>query len=183
MIPVWSNIANKLTLIRILAVPLAVGLMYFPHPITCLLAMVIFILASLTDLLDGLLARKYNLVTSMGKFLDPLADKLLVLSVLIMLVELGWLPAWVVILILGREITVTGLRAVAAEKGLVLAADTYGKLKTLFQVIALCPLILHYPWFGFDPRPLGWVLIILALILTLFSGTNYMVKFCRYWSE
>src|SRR6056297_3793335 len=145
MIPVWSNIANKLTLIRILAVPLAVGLMYFPHPITCLLAMVIFILASLTDLLDGLLARKYNLVTSMGKFLDPLADKLLVLSVLIMLVELGWLPAWVVILILGREITVTGLRAVAAEKGLVLAADTYGKLKTLFQVIALCPLILHYP--------------------------------------
>ncbi len=183
MIPVWSNIANKLTLIRILAIPLVVGLMYFPHPMTCLLAMIIFILASLTDLLDGLLARKYNLVTSMGKFLDPLADKLLVVSVLIMLVELGWLPAWIVILILGREITVTGLRAVAAEKGLVLAADTYGKLKTLFQVVALCPLILHYSWAGFDPRPLGWFLIILALILTLFSGTNYMIRFCRYWRD
>jgi CDP-diacylglycerol--glycerol-3-phosphate 3-phosphatidyltransferase len=145
--------------------------------------MIVFILASLTDLLDGLLARRYNLVTSMGKFLDPLADKLLVVSVLIMLVELGWLPAWIVILILVREMTVTGLRAVAAEKGLVMAADTYGKLKTLVQVIALCPLILHFSWGGFDPRPLGWILIILALILTLFSGTNYMIKFCRYWKD
>lgn len=174
------NLANKLTLLRIVAIPFLVLLLHFPGRISCLLAMLLFILASLTDLLDGLLARKYNLVTSIGKFLDPLADKLLVASVLIMLVELGWLPAWIVILIIGREITVTGLRALAADQGQIMAADTYGKLKTIVQVAALCPLILHYSWWGLDPRPLGYVLISVALLLTLFSGVNYMYNFFRH---
>ncbi len=173
------NLANNLTLLRIMAIPFLVILLHFPGRYTCLLATVLFILASLTDLLDGLLARKYNMVTSMGKFLDPLADKLLVAAVLIMLVELGWLPAWIVILIIGREIAVTGLRAVAADQGQVMAADAYGKLKTIVQVAALCPLILHYPWWGVNPQPLGYVLIAIALVLTMFSGANYMYNFFK----
>ncbi len=171
------NVANNLTLLRILTVPVIVVLMYFPNRGTCLLAMLVFILSSLTDLFDGLLARRYGLVTNIGKFLDPLADKLLVISVLIMLVHLGWLQAWIIILIIGREMTVTGLRAVAADQGHVIAADRYGKLKTIVQVVALCPLILHYSWWGFDPNPLGMVLIWIALILTIFSGGNYLYRF------
>lgn len=171
------NIANNLTLARILAVPFLILLLYFPTRLTCLLAMLLFILASLTDLFDGFLARKYNLVTSLGKFLDPLADKLLIISVLIMLVQTGRLEAWIVIIIVGRETTVTGLRAIAAEKGQVIAADRYGKLKTIFQVLAICPLILHYSWWGFNPAPLGTLLILVALILTVFSGANYLFRF------
>lgn len=171
------NVANNLTLLRILTVPVIVLLMYFPNRGTCLLAMLVFILSSLTDLFDGFLARRYGLVTNIGKFLDPLADKLLVISVLIMLVHLGWLQAWIIILIIGREMTVTGLRAVASDQGHVIAADRYGKLKTIVQVVALCPLILHYSWWGFDPNPLGMVLIWIALILTIFSGGNYLYRF------
>jgi len=173
------NAPNLLTLLRIAAVPFIVVLMYFPSRLTCLVSMVIFILASLTDLLDGLLARRYNLVTSLGKFLDPLADKLLVISVMIMLVHLGWLQAWIVICIVSREIMVTGLRAIAADQGRVIAADRYGKFKTIVQVVALCPLMLHYPWFGLNPAPLGLVLIVIALALTLFSGGNYVFNFFR----
>jgi CDP-diacylglycerol--glycerol-3-phosphate 3-phosphatidyltransferase len=173
------NAPNILTLLRIVAVPFIVVLMYFPGRISCLIAMLLFILASLTDLLDGLLARRFNLVTSLGKFLDPLADKLLVISVMIMLVHLGWLQAWIVICIVGREFMVTGLRAIAADQGTVIAADRYGKLKTIIQVVALCPLILHYPWWGLQPAPLGTVLIIFALLLTLFSGGNYVFNFFR----
>jgi CDP-diacylglycerol--glycerol-3-phosphate 3-phosphatidyltransferase len=174
-----ANIANYLTLLRILAIPLLVLLLYFPSPGVCLTAMIVFILASLTDLLDGLLARRYNQVTNIGIFMDPLADKLLVLSVLVMLVHLGWLQAWIVILFIGREITVTGLRAMAADRGQVITADRYGKMKTMVQVLALCPLILHFERWGFDPVPLGMVLISIALALTLFSGGNYIYKFFR----
>ncbi|MCF8104079.1 MAG: CDP-diacylglycerol--glycerol-3-phosphate 3-phosphatidyltransferase [Desulfohalobiaceae bacterium] len=171
------NIANNLTLARILAIPVLVLLMYYPTKLTSLLAMLFFILASLTDLFDGFLARKYNIVTSLGKFLDPLADKLLVISALIMLVHSGWLQAWIVIIIVGRETMVTGLRAIAAERGQVISADKYGKLKTILQVVAICPLILHYTWWGFDPNPIGNFLILIALILTVFSGGNYMYRF------
>ncbi|MBT8764006.1 CDP-diacylglycerol--glycerol-3-phosphate 3-phosphatidyltransferase [Desulfohalobiaceae bacterium Ax17] len=173
------NLANNLTFLRIACIPLLVLLLYFPSKISCLIAMFIFIGASLTDLVDGIIARRYNLVTNMGKFLDPLADKLLVASALIMLVKLGWVEAWISITIVSREILVTGLRAIAADQGLVIAADKYGKLKTIVQTVALCPLILHYKWWGFDPNLLGQVLIYLALILTLFSGVNYLRNFYR----
>ncbi|MDQ7032036.1 MAG: CDP-diacylglycerol--glycerol-3-phosphate 3-phosphatidyltransferase [Desulfonauticus sp.] len=173
------NWANKITFFRIACVPLVVVLLYFPGKITCLLAMGIFILAALSDLLDGFVARRYNLVTNMGRFLDPLADKLLIMAALIMLSYLHWLEVWIVIAIVEREIMVTGLRSIAMDKGVVIAADKYGKLKTIFQILALCPLILHYPWFGLDPRPLGLVLIYIALFLTLFSGLNYVYKFYK----
>jgi len=171
------NLANNLTLARIAAVPVIVALMYFPGKITCFLAALIFALAALTDLFDGFIARKYKLVTNMGKFLDPLADKLLVSSVLVMLTRLGWAEAWIVVVIIGRETTVTGLRAIASDMGEVIAADKYGKMKTILQLLALCPLILHYPWYGFDPAPLGTGLLYAALVLTVFSGTNYVMKF------
>jgi CDP-diacylglycerol--glycerol-3-phosphate 3-phosphatidyltransferase len=177
------NLANKLTLARILGVPVIVLLLYFPTKMTCLLAMLVFIIASLTDLFDGLVARRLGMVTNFGKFLDPLADKILVGSVLIMLVELGWVPAWVVIIIVARETTVTGLRAVASDMGMVLAADKYGKLKTVIQILALCPLLLHFEWFGFDPVGIGTFLLYIALVLTVFSGGNYLYKFYKNWLD
>lgn len=172
----WNQ-ANKLTLIRILAVPVIVLFLYFPSKLNCLIAMLVFILAAVTDMFDGIMARKHGIVTSMGKFLDPLADKLLINSVLIMLVGLNWVPAWMVILIIAREIIVTGIRAIAADQGIVVSADNLGKLKTVLQIIAICPLILHFTWWGIDPQPIGMILIWIALLLTLISGGNYMYRF------
>lgn len=179
------NLANNLTLARIAAVPILVLLLYFPGRSTCLVAMLFFIAASVTDIVDGIVARRRNLVTNLGKFLDPLADKLLIASLLIMLTRLGWVEAWVAVIIVGREITVTGLRAVAADMGVVIAADTFGKLKTIVQMLALCPLVLHFPWYGYDPNPLGNVLLYAALVLTLVSGCNYFYGFGQkvIWSR
>lgn len=177
------NLANKITLIRIFFVFPIVGLLYFANPVTCFLAAVLFVLASLTDFLDGHIARKENMVTSFGKFLDPLADKLLICSVLIMFSSLNWVPAWMTIAIVGRELAVTGLRAVARDEGVVIAADRYGKLKTVFQIVAIVPLLIHYPFLGIDVYAIGCVLLYIALVLTLFSGINYFLGFYRTWLE
>jgi CDP-diacylglycerol--glycerol-3-phosphate 3-phosphatidyltransferase len=175
------NLPNVLTLARIGVVPVLVLMLYFPGPGMCLAAMLVFILASVTDIADGLLARQMGLVTNLGKFLDPLADKLLIGSVIIMLVYLGWVEAWVAVLIIGREMAVTGLRAVASDQGIVIAADKFGKLKTIIQTLALCPLILHFPVWGMDPQPFGSMLLYVALGLTVGSGANYMYGFFRNW--
>lgn len=177
------NAANALTVFRIAAVPFIVALLYFPGPTTCLLAAFFFLIAILTDLADGFIARKYNLVTNFGKFLDPLADKILIASVLIMLSSLGWVPAWATIVIVVREILVTGLRAIAADKGQVIAADRYGKLKTIIQSVALLPLIYHYPFLGVDLTYLGQGLLLIAVALTVYSGWNYLYGFYRLWGE
>lgn len=175
------NLANKLTLLRILAAPVIVLLLYFPNRVSCVVAAAVFVLASLTDMVDGIVARRQNMVTNFGKFLDPLADKLLIGSVLIMLADLQWVPAWIVVVIVCRELTVTGLRAAAMEQGMVLAADRFGKLKTILQTVALIPLILHFPLFGLDLEGLGGVLLYLALFMTVFSGANYLYNFYRNW--
>lgn len=175
------NLANKLTLLRVLAVPVIVLLLYFPNRATCILAVLVFGLASLTDMVDGIVARRQNMVTNFGKFLDPLADKVLIGSVLIMLAYLQWVPAWVVVIIVCRELIVTGLRAAAMERGMVLAADRFGKLKTILQTLALIPLLFHYPFFGKDPNGFGLVLLYLALFMTVFSGANYLYNFYRNW--
>ena len=120
------NLANKITLARILMTPIVVFLLSIEGPVTCILATVAFALASLTDWADGYVARRDNLVTSMGKFLDPLADKVLICSVLLMFVDLKWVPAWVAIIMICRELVVTGLRAMAIDEGIVLAADKFG---------------------------------------------------------
>lgn len=177
------NLANNLTLLRIGAVPIIVVLLYFPGPWTTFTAALVFTLAALTDILDGMVARRQNLITNMGKFLDPLADKLLVCATLVMLVRLDWVPAWVAIVIISRELIVTGLRAMAADKGMIIAADTYGKIKTILQLVALGPLVLHYPLLGMELTGIATVILYLAVIMTIFSGGNYLYNFYRNWLE
>ncbi|MDR2743984.1 MAG: CDP-diacylglycerol--glycerol-3-phosphate 3-phosphatidyltransferase [Desulfovibrio sp.] len=171
------NLANKITLLRMLMTPLVVILLYFEGPLVCILAACAFVFASITDWMDGYIARREKIVTSLGKFLDPLADKILICSVLIMFVELGWAPAWVVIVIVCRELVVTGLRAMASDAGVCLAADKFGKVKTVLQIMAVVPLMLHYPVAGVAIWPLGEVLLYIALAMTVFSGVNYCYDF------
>lgn len=169
------NLPNKLTILRVILIPFFVlSLMVFGGRIQLLryLAASIFIVASLTDMLDGKIARKYNLVTNFGKFMDPLADKLLVCSALICLVELGQLPAWMVIVIVSREFIISGFRLVAAEQGIVIAASYWGKFKTTFQMIAVILMIVNLPVLGLLTSACTWI----ALILTIVSLVDYLMK-------
>ena len=169
------NLPNKLTVLRVILIPFFVlSLMVFGGRIQLLryLAASIFIVASLTDMLDGKIARKYNLVTNFGKFMDPLADKLLVCSALICLVELGQLPAWMVIVIVSREFIISGFRLVAAEQGIVIAASYWGKFKTTFQMIAVILMIVNLPVLGLLTSACTWI----ALILTIVSLVDYLMK-------
>ena len=179
---VWST-PNLLTGARIAAVPLVVGLLFFPGPVASFMGAVLFLLAGATDFLDGFLARRQRSVSRFGKFMDPLADKLLVSAALIMLIPLGRVPAWVAFLIIGRELAVTGLRGLAAAEGLILAPDRWGKTKTLLQMAALTALILHYPYVGVDFQKVGTGLLWLALITTLASGVGYFLAFFRQYSD
>ena len=137
-------------------------------------AVAIFIVASLTDLLDGKIARKYNLVTNFGKFMDPLADKLLVCSAMICLIELGLLPAWIVIIIIAREFIISGFRLIASDNGVVIAASYWGKFKTTFQMLMVIVLLLNFDIPAF--KILGTVLIWIATILTVVSLIDYIIK-------
>jgi len=177
------NLPNRLTLARIILVPIFMaflllqvpkGTTLFPHQ--DLVAAAIFILASTTDGLDGYIARKRGQVTVLGKFMDPLADKLLVSAALISLVELGQVPAWVCWTILGREFAVTGLRAIAAADGSVIAASKLGKIKTITQVVAISALLLHDWPLSLLGVYIGQPLLYLALIFTIVSGLDYLVK-------
>lgn len=175
------NLANRITLTRIFFVVPIVILLYFEGRATCWIAAALFGAASFTDFLDGHIARRSNTVTSFGKFLDPLADKVLICSVLIMFVELGRVPAWMIIVIVGRELAVTGLRAMAVDEGVIIAADKYGKLKTVLQIAAIIPLLIHYPFWGINPQWVGNAVLYAALVLTVFSGVNYFYGFYTNW--
>jgi CDP-diacylglycerol--glycerol-3-phosphate 3-phosphatidyltransferase len=168
---------NTLTLFRIAAVPIIVILMLFPNRVSCWVAAILFSAAAITDYLDGYFARRFGLVSNLGKVMDPVADKLLVSSAFIMLTALGWAPAWMVCIIIGREIAVTGLRNIIAEKGEDVSASNLGKYKTGFQIAAAIPLLIHYPFFGLDPNAIGRFFLWGALIFTLWSGIDYFVKF------
>ena len=137
-----------------------------------IVANVIFIVASLTDLFDGKIARKYNLVTNFGKFMDPLADKLLVCSALICLIQLGQLPAWVVIIIISREFIISGFRLVAADNGIVIAASYWGKFKTTFQMIAVILMIFNIPALA----TVTMIMLVSAVVLTVISLVDYVAK-------
>ncbi len=159
--------------------PLPFGEVHFlgtTLPIAHLIAALIFILASATDWLDGYYARKLNLITNFGKFLDPLADKLLITAALIALVELQLLPAWMAILIISREFAVTGIRLVAAAEGEVIAASQLGKLKTVAQIIAISALMLHNWPFQAISLPFDMIAIWVATLLTIISGFDYFQK-------
>lgn len=179
--PKSLNLPNLLSLGRIAAVPVVVLLLAFGQGgrVTSYITAVVFLAAVLTDLLDGYLARRFNLVTTLGRFLDPLADKLLNMAALIMLIPLGRVEAWVAFLILGREIAVTGLRGIAAADGIVISASSRGKQKTLTQNFALFCLLWHYPFLGRNAQGVGDVLIYLALIITYWSAWGYFYGFYK----
>ncbi len=167
---------NQLTLFRIAAVPIIIILLLFPNRICTFIAAMVFSAAAITDYLDGFYARKRNLVTTLGKVMDPVADKLLVSSAFIMLAALDWVPAWMVCIIIGRELAVTGLRNIIAEKGEDLSASNLGKYKTGFQIAASIPLMIHFPFFGLNVQAIGNLFLWGALVFTIWSGVDYFVR-------
>ncbi|SEI40485.1 CDP-diacylglycerol--glycerol-3-phosphate 3-phosphatidyltransferase [Lachnospiraceae bacterium A10] len=170
------NLPNKLTIFRVILIPFfVVALLFNPEDqVLRLVADAIFIVASLTDMLDGKIARKYNLVTNFGKFMDPLADKLLVCSAMICLLSIGQLPAWVVIVIIAREFIISGFRLVASDNGVVIAASMWGKTKTVSQMIMVIILVANFD-LAFM-QILGTVFIYVAAALTVISLVDYVVK-------
>jgi CDP-diacylglycerol--glycerol-3-phosphate 3-phosphatidyltransferase len=168
---------NTLTLFRIIAVPIIVILMLFPNRVCAFVAAILFSAAAITDYLDGYIARSRGLESNLGKVMDPVADKLLVSSAFIMLTALGWVPAWMVCIIIGREIAVTGLRNIIAEHREDVSASNLGKYKTGFQIAAVIPLLIHFPFWGLNPQAIGDFFLWGALIFTLWSGADYFFKF------
>ena len=182
------TLPNLLTLFRMFVTPLFFILFFsFPTKVFSLLASLLFALASLTDFLDGYIARRWNLETSLGKFLDPLADKLLVAVALIMLIPLDRVSSWMVAVIIGREILVTGLRVVAVTEGLVISASRLGKYKTVLQILSVICLLIHYEYqlniqsssFLINFHEMGLGLLWIAMFVTVWSGIDYFRKFFR----
>lgn len=165
------NIPNILTLLRIIMIPIFYVVFFSDITNSSLFAALIFIVASLTDWFDGFLARKWSLVTNFGKIMDPLADKLLVMTALVCLLTSFRIPAWAVIVILAREMAITGLRIIAASKGVVVAADMLGKFKTVFQMVAIILLLLN--------NFIGIYMLYIAIFFTILSGIDYIIKMNR----
>ncbi len=177
------GLPNLLSLLRIALIPFLVYCLADTGPVSSLLAAGIFFIASLTDYFDGYLARRQGHLTILGAFLDPLADKLIVMAALVMLAagdRFPRVPAWMVIIIIGREIAVTGLRSMAAGEGLVLPAESLGKYKTLFQMFALHGLLIHYQYGWIDFHLAGMYFLWIALALGVWSGIDYHTKVARY---
>lgn len=167
------NLPNKLTMFRVILIPFFIVFLLMPEaPGSKWIALAIFIIASLTDLLDGKIARKYNLVTNFGKFMDPLADKLLVCSALICLIELGRISSVMVAIIIAREFTISGFRLIASDNGVVIAASYFGKFKTTFQMIAVCLMIADIAALKPVTAAVTWI----AVILTVVSLVDYLIK-------
>lgn len=176
------NLPNLITFFRILLVPVLVVLLEHPGRAASVAAAFTFHLACWSDFFDGYLARRHGITTTLGKLLDPLADKLIVMTALVMLAAMPReprIPAWIVVLIVGRELAVTGLRAVALSEGIVLAAEELGKYKTIFQMLALHGLLLHYTFLGVDFFAGGMYFLWPSLVLTVWSGVDYHVRVIR----
>lgn len=170
------NLPNKLTVLRVILIPFFVAFLLLSPGNEAFkwTALVIFVVASLTDMLDGKIARKYNLITDFGKFMDPLADKLLVCSAMICLIELQRIPSWIVVIIIAREFTISGFRLIAADNGKVIAASYWGKFKTTFQMFMVIFMIMNLEM---APFPLiTQILMWIALVLTIVSLCDYLIK-------
>lgn len=170
------NLPNKLTMFRVILIPFFVFFVLagFFGRAGDIIGLVIFIVASLTDMLDGKIARKYNLITNFGKFMDPLADKLLVCSAMICLISVGRLAAWIVIIIIAREFIISGFRLIAVDNGVVIAASMWGKVKTVVQMVMIILLLLHLPFAWY--QVLEQIAVWLALVLTVVSLVDYLMK-------
>ena len=183
----YFNAANLMTYARIAAVPFLVWIITWiddgrrSHQVAnmaaSILAATVFTFAGFSDLLDGWIARRYGMVSTYGKFIDPLADKLLLLGTTVMMVPIGRLPAWLVVIILAREITITTLRAIAAAEGIIIAASQWGKRKAAFQSVALGALLLHYPFFKINFHLMGWILLWISVAFSLGSAAHYTYCF------
>ncbi|MCL2171646.1 MAG: CDP-diacylglycerol--glycerol-3-phosphate 3-phosphatidyltransferase [Defluviitaleaceae bacterium] len=174
------NLANKITILRVCMIPAFLAILWVGESIGLgsilprILAAIIFVAAAITDAIDGHIARKRNMITTFGKFMDPLADKLLVVAALISLVAMGEIYAWVVILIVAREFVISGFRMLAATKGLVIAASFWGKLKTIIQMVMIPYLLVGLPWLFFPI--LGQILVYISVALTVISAVDYITK-------
>ena len=167
------NIANQLTIVRIVAIPLYLLVLYINKDWSNVAATIIFIFAGVSDFLDGYIARKYNMITDLGKILDPIADKILVAAALIALIDLDRLYWWIAVIMLARDFTMEALRNLAASKGIIIAAGIWGKLKTTFQMVAIGMISFQNIWLGINWYILGQVLMYIALFLSIYSAVIY----------
>ncbi|MDY0000414.1 MAG: CDP-diacylglycerol--glycerol-3-phosphate 3-phosphatidyltransferase [Polyangia bacterium] len=179
----FTNLPNVISLVRIAAIPLVLWFIDDSDPYRSLYACVLFLAAALSDAIDGYLARKRNQITVVGKFLDPLADKLLVMAVLVYMVRIGRVEEWLAVLLIGREIAITGLRGIAVSEGLVIAASRFGKNKTAFQLVGISFLIIHFPYpllltnIVIDFHVVGIYVLYVSLALSIFSAVHYFLFF------
>jgi CDP-diacylglycerol--glycerol-3-phosphate 3-phosphatidyltransferase len=173
------NLPNTITLLRISVVPFLFILLLSPGEFWSLILAILFIIASITDFFDGYIARKYQMITTMGKFLDPIADKIMVNTAMILMIPIGRIPAWIVAITIIRDLIVDVIRSIASSEGIYIQASTLGKQKTLAQIIAVTALIIHYSIFGINAHAVGMVILYIALVLTIFSGFDYFLKLYR----
>ncbi len=173
------NLPNTITMVRLGIIPFLFFLLLSPDQTWSLVIAVTFIVVSFTDLLDGYVARRYQIVTTMGKFLDPIADKLVINTAMVLMIPIGRIPAWVVAIIIIRDFFVDGVRTIATSEGVVIQASWLGKQKTLCQVFAVSALMIHYPFLGADAHAVGTALLFLALVMTIYSGIDYFMKFLK----
>ena len=171
------NLPNTITLLRIGMVPFLFVLLSSPGEFWSLILAILFIIASITDFFDGYFARKYNLITTMGKFLDPIADKLIVNTAMILMIPIGRIPAWIVAITIIRDLIVDVIRSIASSEGNYIQASSLGKQKTLAQNIAVTALMINYSIFGVDVHFVGMIILYVALLLTIYSGVDYFIKF------
>ncbi len=177
--PGFWNAANVITVGRILMIPAVMAFLFTDRPWAGWTAMVIFVVAAISDVIDGYLARKQGTVSVVGAFLDPLADKLMVMAVMVMLIPLGRIPAWLVVLLLARELVITGLRGIASAEGIIIAASGGGKYKTAYQMTGLSFLLIHYEYLEIDTHVVGLWLMFISAWLSLKSGWEYCYEFWR----
>jgi CDP-diacylglycerol---glycerol-3-phosphate 3-phosphatidyltransferase len=170
------NLPNTITLLRLSIVPFLFVLLADPGEFWSLVLAVLFVIASVTDFLDGYFARKYQMITTMGKFLDPIADKIIVNTAMILMIPIGRIPAWIVAVTIIRDLIVDVIRSIASSEGIFIQASILGKQKTVTQLIAVTALMIHYSIFGVNAHVVGTVILYVALFLTVYSGVDYFIK-------
>ena len=171
------NLPNTITLLRISIVPFLFILLLEPGEFWSLILAILFVVASITDVFDGYFARKYNLITTMGKFLDPIADKLIINTAMILMIPIGRIPAWIVAITIIRDLIIDVIRSIASSEGYYIQASILGKQKTLAQNIAVTALMINFSIFGINAHDVGMVILCIALFLTIYSGVDYFIKF------